>query len=83
MGFRATWNVALRTVGVGRGGPLPVAHALAWWIRGVPTDKVEQAVRGTSPWDRMSSGERRLYALVGGGCVVLVFGALLVGALTR
>jgi hypothetical protein len=67
----------MSTVSVSSGGALPFAHALYWWIRGVPQEKVEQAAESPSRWERMSAGERRLYVSVTSACIV-VLGALVV-----
>ena len=75
LGFRASWRIAMSTVSVSAGGALPLVHALSWWVRGVPTQKVQQAL-GPSRWDLMSRGERRLYIGISGICIV-AFGQLI------
>jgi hypothetical protein len=73
----------MRTVSVWSGGALPCAHALLWWIAGVPIEKVEQAAQGSSPWDRMTERDRRLYTFVTGGCVAVILIAVVVVVLAR
>jgi hypothetical protein len=70
----------MSTVSVWSGGVLPFAHALYWWVRGVPAVKVEQAEQGASPWDRMTDRERRVYVVVTGACATVAFVALVVVA---
>jgi len=70
----------MSTVSVWSGGVLPFVHALFWWARGVPSDKVEQASQRLSPWDNMTVRERRLYVVVTGACAAVIFVALVVVA---
>ena len=81
LGFRASWRIAMSTVSVSADGALPLAHALSWWVRGVPTQEVQQAL-GPSRWDLMSPWERRCYVGISAICIVVLIGVLLAVALT-
>lgn len=63
------------------GGALPLGHALYWWVRGVPDNKVKQA-EGPSRWELMTLRERRLYVWISGACVIALFVALAIVSIT-
>jgi hypothetical protein len=78
LGFRKCWSVAMSTVSVWSGGVLPFAQALYWWVCGVPSGRVDQAARGSSRWDRMTGGQRRLYIVATSACILVIVAALFV-----
>ncbi len=77
LGFRESLRIAMDTVSVSAGGAFPLVHALYWWVRGVPDNKVKQA-EGPSRLDLMSPRERRIYVWTTGVCAISLFVGLVI-----